>query len=119
MTSAFISLFFSCETLSASVMYILACFPQLSNVSRLKERGMIHVYEISKLDAAQRARLLRRAEIEIDDLIEYVRPIVRAVRERGDEALIEFMARFDHVQLTPDRLRVSRDEIERAYAVLD
>src|SRR5205085_12657744 len=63
--------------------------------------------------------LLRRAELEIDDLIEYVRPIVRGVGERGDEALIEFMARFDRVQLTPDRLRVSRDEIEHAYAVLD
>ena len=76
---------------------------------------MIHVYELSKLDVAQRTRLLRRAEIEIDDLLEYVRPIVRAVRERGDEALIEFMTRFDRVQLTPDRLRVSRDEIEHAY----
>src|SRR5438105_6971242 len=80
---------------------------------------MIHVYEIAKLDTAQRTRLLRRAEVEIDDLIEYVRPIVRAVRERGDDALIEFMARFDRVQLTPDRLRVSRDEIEYAYHVLD
>ena len=80
---------------------------------------MIHVYELSKLDVAQRARLLRRAEIEIDDLIEYVRPIVRAVRDRGDEALIEFMARFDRVQLTPDRLRVSREEIDRAYHILD
>jgi histidinol dehydrogenase len=80
---------------------------------------MIHIYELAELDTAQRTRLLRRAEREIDDLIEYVRPIVRAVRERGDEALIEFMARFDRVQLTPDRLRVSRDEIEHAYAVLD
>jgi histidinol dehydrogenase len=80
---------------------------------------MIHVYELSKLDGAQRTRLLRRAEVEIDGLIEYVRPIVQAVRERGDEALIEFTARFDRVQLTPDRLRVSRDEIEHAYAVLD
>ena len=80
---------------------------------------MIHIYELAELDTAQRTRLLRRAELEIDDLIEYVRPIVRAVRERGDEALIELMARFDRVQLTPDRLRVSRDEIEHAYAVLD
>ncbi len=80
---------------------------------------MIHFYELAKLDAAQRTRLLRRAEVEIDDLIEYVRPIVRAVRDRGDEALIEFMARFDHVQLTPDRLRVSQAEIERAHHILD
>lgn len=79
---------------------------------------MIHIYELSNLDTAQRARLLRRAEVAIDDLIEYVRPIVRAVRERGDEALIEFMERFDHVHLTPDRLRVSQQEIEHAHELL-
>ncbi len=79
----------------------------------------IHIYELSKLNAEQRSRLLRRAEVAIDELIEYVRPIVHAVRERGDEALIEFMEQFDHVQLSPDRLRVSREEIEAAYEQLD
>lgn len=80
---------------------------------------MIHFYELARLDAAQRARLLRRAEVAIDDLIDYVRPIVHAVRDRGDEALIEYMERFDHVQLTPERLRVSSEEIERAHNQLD
>ena len=80
---------------------------------------MVHFYELARLDASQRARLLRRAEIEIDSLIEYVRPIVQAVRERGDAALIEFMARFDHVQLTPEQLRVGREEIARAHETLD
>jgi len=79
---------------------------------------MVHFYELARLDAAQRTHLLRRAEVDIDDLLDYVRPIVRAVRDRGDEALIEFMERFDHVQLTPDRLRVSHEEIERAHALL-
>ena len=80
---------------------------------------MIHFYELTKMDVQQRQRLLRRAEVVIDELIEYVRPIVRAIRERGDEALIEFIERFDHVQLLPARLRVSREEIDRAYSSLD
>jgi histidinol dehydrogenase len=80
---------------------------------------MIHVYELAGLDTEQRARLLRRAEVAIDELIEYVRPIVRAIRDRGDEALIEFMERFDQVHLTPKRLRVSQAEIEQAHALLD
>jgi histidinol dehydrogenase len=79
---------------------------------------MIHYYELAKLDSIQRARLLRRAEVAIDDLLDYVRPIINAVRERGDEALIELMERFDHVQLTANRLRVSREEIDRAHALL-
>ena len=79
---------------------------------------MIHVYELSKMNAEQRARMLRRAEVAIDDLLDYVRPIVQAVRERGDEALIECMQRFDHVQLTPEGLRVSRAEIDQAHDLL-
>ncbi len=80
---------------------------------------MIYFYDLSTIDTAQRTRLMRRAEIEIDSLIERVRPIVQGVRERGDEALIEFTARFDRVELTPDRLRVNRDEIEQAHRTLD
>jgi len=80
---------------------------------------MIHFYELASMDVSQRARLLRRAEIQIDELIERVRPIIQEVRQRGDQALIEFTARFDRVQLAPDHLRVSREEIERAYQMLD
>lgn len=80
---------------------------------------MIHRYELSRLDAEQRLRLMRRAEVAIDELIDYVRPIVRAVRDRGDAALIEYTASFDHVQLTPERLRVTREEIDHAHETLD
>ena len=80
---------------------------------------MIHFYELSTLDAAQRSRLLRRAELQIDELVEYVRPIISAIRERGDEALLEFTARFDRIQLTTEQLRVSRAEIDEAHQLLD
>src|SRR6266516_3096234 len=80
---------------------------------------MVHFYELSQLSREQRASLMRRAEVQIDDLIEYVRPIVHAVRDRGDEALIEFMERFDSVKLTPESLRVERAVIERAHDLLD
>ena len=76
---------------------------------------MIHFYELTTMSASQRLRLLRRAELQIDELTERVRPIIQAVRERGDEALIEFTARFDHVQLSPGRLRVEQDEIDMAH----
>ena len=80
---------------------------------------MIHFYELSRLDTSQRTRMLRRAELAIDDLLEYVRPIVQAVRDRGDEALIEYMERFDHVTLSPAQLRVTRAEIDYAHEGLD
>ena len=67
----------------------------------------------------KRSRLLRRAELQIDELVERVRPIVQAIHERRDEALLDFTARFDRVQLTPNQLRVSRAEIDEAHQLLD
>ncbi len=80
---------------------------------------MIHYYELAALEAAQRYRLLRRAEGRIDDLTERVRPIVQGVKERGDQALVEFTRAFDKVEISPERLRVSRAEIDQAYTLLD
>jgi histidinol dehydrogenase len=80
---------------------------------------MIHFYELATLTGNERSRLLRRAEIQIDELTERVRPIIQEVRQRGDEALVEFTERFDRVKLTPDRLRVTPEEIEHAHKTLN
>jgi len=49
---------------------------------------------------------------------ESVRQIVNAVRQRGDDALIECTRQFDGCTLTPETLRVSDDEIEHAYELV-
>ncbi len=43
-----------------------------------------------------------------------VQEVIEAVRDRGDEALIELDERFDRVTLTVDQLRVGPDELARA-----
>ncbi|WP_245698303.1 histidinol dehydrogenase [Sporosarcina ureilytica] len=45
-----------------------------------------------------------------------VRDIIQQVRERGDEALVAYTAKFDHVQLT--NLTVSIEEIEEAREIV-
>jgi histidinol dehydrogenase len=47
-----------------------------------------------------------------------VAAIVEDVRRRGDAAVVEYTNRFDRVNLTAERLRVSREEIERAVATV-
>ncbi|MGO9059511.1 MAG: histidinol dehydrogenase [Candidatus Binataceae bacterium] len=47
-----------------------------------------------------------------------VASIVEAVRERGDQALIELTERYDHATLTTNSLRVGPREIARALAGL-
>ncbi len=53
----------------------------------------------------------------LDEFIEKVKPIVNAVRERGDEALIEFTEKFDGVKL--ESIQVAEEEVEEAYEVVD
>ncbi|MFC5471455.1 histidinol dehydrogenase [Cohnella suwonensis] len=48
-----------------------------------------------------------------------VERIVAAVRDEGDSALLRFTADFDKVALTPDRLRVTQEEIQGAYAKVE
>lgn len=75
-------------------------------------------------------RILNSTDSDIKEIIykqypdqavyeERVQEILNGVRERGDEALIEYTARFDKAKLTPQTLRVSKEEIEEAYNAID
>jgi histidinol dehydrogenase len=47
-----------------------------------------------------------------------VKQIIAAVKKDGDAAVIEFTERFDSVKLTPKKMRVSEEEIMKAYKVV-
>jgi len=47
-----------------------------------------------------------------------VRAILDAVAARGDDAVVEYTARFDEVELTPTSLRVPEEELEKAWLSL-
>ncbi len=64
-------------------------------------------------DRERLERLLERPAHK-RDIEAWVRPIVDAVRRRGDVAVIELTRKFDGVRLTPARLRVPRCEIDAA-----
>lgn len=60
------------------------------------------------------AGLTARPAFDVTTLFGVVRPILDAVRERGDAALREYEAKFDHVELAD--LRVGREEMDAAEA---
>src|SRR4029078_7372050 len=65
-----------------------------------------------------KARLRDRSVGFDSDLLEVVSRIIDNVRRYGDEALIEYAARFGGVELRPSELRVSRDVLNQsAHAV--
>lgn len=68
------------------------------------------------MDEAARAALLARG---LDDIFEpglraSIGTLIDDVRERGDAAVCEALARFDGIHVDPDGLRVSDDELDAA-----
>ncbi len=77
------------------------------------------------IDARHDLRLAVRALAEMappglpDLVVERAAEIVNAVRERGDDALIEYTRRFDWPGATPEGLAVQEDELARAFSEVD
>ncbi len=82
-------------------------------------REAVALHDLTTLSAEERAELLRRAEDDLGPFIEKVKPIVEAVRDRGDEALVEFARRFDGANITQANLRAADDDFDAAYRALD
>lgn len=81
--------------------------------------------EIIKLDISQLDRtgklqniLSRHAGLNAE-IMSRVEAIVRDVTLRGDEALLDYTARFDQVALAPGTLRASRETIEALASQVD
>jgi histidinol dehydrogenase len=60
-----------------------------------------------------------RRYVPPNQLVEQVHQILSRVRVEGDSALVDFIQRFDKSPLSPEELRVARDEITLALGHLD
>lgn len=78
------------------------------------------IYQTSRDELRRQAqRLGLRGKMNLQPVIETTERIIALVQEQGDEALIELTARYDQVQLTPGRLRISEEEISAALDQVD
>ncbi len=78
----------------------------------------INRHHLKELDAEQRKALTARIQqADPGEAGDVVAEVIAAVRERGDDAVLEYTRRFDEVDLP--RLRVQPDEFDRAAGALD
>ena len=63
--------------------------------------------------------LLKRSPNSYKEFESRVEDIVNAVKEKGDEALFDFTARFDKVEVTKETIQVTEEEIREAYEAVD
>lgn len=82
---------------------------------------MIRQLHWNSMTAAEREWIHRRGQASdaASDLRSAIRTLVEDVRQRGDAALIDALARFDRVDVDADGLRVSDDEFAHARATID
>lgn len=68
--------------------------------------------------AAAFAALLGQSRETTEDVAQPVAAIITAVRARGDDALLEYTARFDRLTLTAAHLRIQAAEVDTAVAAI-
>lgn len=76
-------------------------------------------HDLSTLDAAVRADLLKRSETDLSMFIDKVRPIIEAVRQEGDAALVRFAREFDKAAVEPGALKASEEEFDLAFTKVE
>jgi histidinol dehydrogenase len=83
---------------------------------------MIEILKLTEPDATRDHKLqqiLQRSSGLTDEVIANTNTIVNAIKRNGDEALLDYTARFDNVQLTPETMRAPRGLIEELAAQVD
>jgi histidinol dehydrogenase len=78
----------------------------------------VNYFELSRMSPQDRDKLCRRTGVDLRDLMTKVSPILEDVRTRGDVAVRDFTARFDHAEMEPAQFRVPADEMDRAVESL-
>lgn len=73
--------------------------------------------EISELRSVHMDRLIKRSQIDAENVMNTVSDIVFSVRENGDNSLKEYTEKFDKVKLSD--LKVSNEEIKNSYNSID
>jgi len=79
---------------------------------------MIQFMELSKLTSAELARLLKRAETDIQQLFPLAQDVINQVRAEGDAAVVKFAKQFDAKNFDASMLKATKKDFEEARASL-
>ena len=63
--------------------------------------------------------MLKRSPNQYGKYQDAVDEILNAVKVKKDAALFEYTEKFDGVKITPETIRVTKEEIEEAYTQVD
>ena len=79
----------------------------------------MNIYKLAELSAEKKNFIMKRAETDISEHMKLAKEVSDDIRVRGDEAVLEYTAKFDRVTLSKDAIKVRPEEIEEGYNRLD
>lgn len=80
---------------------------------------MIKIEKITSAEQKKSFKAKQQSLFELEEIESRVKEIVANVKTRGDEAILEYTAKFDGAALTAEQLQVREEEIEEAYSLVD
>ena len=80
---------------------------------------MIQYLKLSELSNEQRAKIMRRAEKDISDLLPLAREVSENIRANGDAAVVEYARKFDAKEFTAEMLKAKPEDFKAARAALE
>lgn len=79
---------------------------------------MIQFLELNKLSDEALAKLLRRAEQDIRELLPLAQEVIDRVRQEGDAAVVDYARRFDAKNFEASMLRATPEDFAQARAAI-
>ncbi len=79
----------------------------------------IQVFRLKEMPAEDYNRIMKRSEVETSSILDDVAKVITGIKERGDEALVEYTKAFDEVVISKDKIKVTPEEIKEAYRKVD
>jgi histidinol dehydrogenase len=79
---------------------------------------MIQYWKLNELSAQQRQKIMRRAETDIKDLLPLAQEVTDNVRDRGDEAVVEYTRQFDAENFEASMLKAGPADFNSAQAAV-
>ncbi|HEX4767657.1 MAG TPA: histidinol dehydrogenase [Lichenihabitans sp.] len=77
------------------------------------------LHDLAKLGTEERAALLKRSETDLASFTERARPIIQAVKEEGDAALVRFARDLDKAEVKIGDLKAMEKEFDAAFDKVD
>jgi histidinol dehydrogenase len=79
----------------------------------------IQFLELDKLSESELAKIFRRAEQDISELLPLAQSVSDEVRRDGDAAVVKYARKFDAANFEADMLKATREDFVRARANLE